>query len=71
MKDLTPDQLLDLVRERSAAAGSQQTLAQRLQISGAYLSDVLHGRREVSDNLAAKLGFQRTVIFRPLPKTKS
>jgi plasmid maintenance system antidote protein VapI len=41
---------------------TQLLAAQALGISPAYLSDLLHGRRDISDQLLAKLGLKRIVV---------
>lgn len=42
---------------------SQKAVAARLKISPQYLSDILHGRREPSSAVAAKMGFTRVVTY--------
>ena len=42
---------------------SQKELADELGISPQYLSDVLKGRREISAQLASKLGYERVITF--------
>ena len=53
-----------VVRLRALAdkLGSQREAAQALEVSEPYLSDILRGRRRVSDAMLAKLGLRRTVI---------
>lgn len=55
---------LDRLRAGLKRAKTQRAYAQSLGISFQYLNDVLHGRREVSANLAQKLGLTREVVFR-------
>ena len=45
------------------SAGSQRRAAKELSISASYLGDVLHGKRGVSDELAQRLGWRRTVRY--------
>lgn len=52
------DQLTDWVRN-----DSQRVVAGELGISVAYLNDVLHGRRSVSEALARRLGWERATVF--------
>ena len=40
----------------------QNHAAQALEISAAYLSDMLNGRRDISDRMLQKLGLRRTVV---------
>lgn len=58
---------LDVLREAVRVTGSQKAAASHLKVSPQYLSDVLRGRREISRELARKLGYQRIVIYMPLP----
>lgn len=48
--------------------GSQKACARKFGISQAFMSDMLKGRREVSDRVAHKLGFTREAIYKPLSK---
>jgi len=45
-------------------AGSQKVCAEQLGVTPGYLNDVLHGRRDVSAQLADRLGLERVVLFR-------
>lgn len=66
--------LIQLLKKQSKEAGSQRQLAIKLKISPAFLSDMLLGRRAISETVAAKLGFKRevayikTITFLPNPK---
>ena len=55
--------LVDILRVRCREAGSQKAWAKKHGLSPAYVNDVLQGRREISDNFATMLGFERRVIF--------
>lgn len=54
------------LKRRIGIEGSQKAAAEVLGISEQYLSDILHGRREVSANVARAMGFERIVSFQPL-----
>lgn len=57
---------LDVLRElrnACAAAGSQQAWAQRHGLSAAYVSDVLHARREPGESILRPLGFARRITY--------
>ncbi len=43
--------------------GSQKAAAAQLGISQPYLSDLLHGRRDVSDQMLVRLGLRRVERF--------
>lgn len=45
--------------------GSQKAFAQAHGISEQFLSDMIHGRRDISKRIAALVGFKRTSIFLP------
>lgn len=52
-----------VLRDRIARTGSQQAAARSLRISPQYLCDVLKGRREISAELARRLGYKRVVVY--------
>lgn len=58
------DQVLAEIR---SAGTPQNELATKLGVSPTYLSDVLNGRRDISDGLAKRMGFERVVLFRRPP----
>ncbi len=59
MKPVAPSERLHkLVTE----AGSQRAAASKLGISQAYLSDLLHDRREFSQPMLDKLGLKRQIV---------
>lgn len=64
MSELTHEQMIDKLREVVKDEGSQFAAAQALDISPAYLSDILTGKRKVSDRLARRLGFRREFAYR-------
>lgn len=64
MSELTHEQMIDKLREVVKDEGSQFAAAQSLDISPAYLSDILTGKRKVSDRLARRLGFRREFAYR-------
>ncbi len=43
---------------------TQRAAAEALKISGPYLSDLLRGRREISDAILSSLGLDRIVVER-------
>lgn len=59
------DAILDELRKVVAANGSQKETARVFCISPQYLCDILHGRREISAEVAEILGFERVVTYRP------
>jgi plasmid maintenance system antidote protein VapI len=62
---MTNPVIKDLLR-LSDRLGSRKQAAITLGISPQYLSDILAERRGVSDNLAAKVGWQRNTTWRKL-----
>lgn len=42
---------------------SWKKVAEELEISQSYLSDITGGRREISDNLAKTLGYRRKLVY--------
>jgi DNA-binding transcriptional regulator YdaS (Cro superfamily) len=65
MPTLSNDELKDLIQEMVNVAGSQRAVALELGISEVYLSDILNGRRDVSDNVARKLGYKKEIVYAP------
>lgn len=58
---LTQIQMRALLREYVAEVGTQVDAAKQLKITPAYLNDLLHGKRNISEAMAKKLGF--TLVF--------
>jgi hypothetical protein len=63
MEGFDADDLIEILRVRCQERGTQRAWAKDHGVSPAYVNDVLQGRREISDNFAALLGFERRVIF--------
>lgn len=59
----TEDELLQLVRDLVSDFGNQKKAAENWGISDAYLSDILAGRRKISQQFAHKIGFKRQVVY--------
>jgi transcriptional regulator with XRE-family HTH domain len=57
--------VLKKIKSKIAEAGSQTKVAIELGISVSYLSDILNGKREISENVARKLGFKRQTKYIP------
>lgn len=51
------DLAMEELKRRVQAMGSQNAVAAELGITPAYLSDILSGRRDLSENVLTKLGF--------------
>ncbi len=63
MRQLTKEQFTDLLESKIKAAGSQKAFAQTLQVSEAYLSDVLRNRREPGQKILVPLGLQAVTNY--------
>jgi hypothetical protein len=65
------DGLREVLRARIGWHGGKRVfakeLAAELGVSQGYLSDVLNGNRGIADRLAEAAGYERVVMFRPLP----
>lgn len=46
--------------------GSQKKAAAKLGVSPQYLSDIINGKREISDKIAAHFGVRRSRLFVPI-----
>jgi len=64
MNTITHDEMKTKILAVVKSAGSQYAAAKQLDISAAYLSDILAGKRAISDSLARKLGFRRSLMYR-------
>jgi transcriptional regulator with XRE-family HTH domain len=53
---------LDSLKAFVAEYPSQLAAADALGISGAYLSDLLNGRRNINETMLKKLGLKRIVV---------
>ena len=58
------------LRKLISELGSQKAAADRLGFTPSFINDVLQGRREMTDQLARKLGFKRVVTWVPLKRSK-
>ena len=67
----TETEMLDVIRQAAEFYGSQKNLAKKMNVSQSYLSDILKGKREVSENVAAFFGFGRHVYFLSTAKPES
>lgn len=58
---ITADDMLTIFREK--VGKNQRDAAVRFRVSTSFLSDVLNGRRGISDELAQRLGYERKIVF--------
>lgn len=61
-------QMVAEIKRLIRLVGSQKQAARELGISPQYLNDIIGYRREVSDNVAFRMGYERRVRFVRLPK---
>ncbi len=61
---MTKEQLIEYLKQQAVEAGGQKILAERLEVSQAYLSDVINGRREPADKLLSALRMEQVVTYR-------
>lgn len=64
-KTITEQEVIALIRAMVNQECSQRKVARILDISDAFLSDVLAGNRPVSERIAHKLGYKRVAVFVP------
>lgn len=62
---ITEAELFHLIELR-VQNSTQKEVAMELRISSQYLGDILHGRRKISNQVAAQLGYERRSVFVPL-----
>lgn len=53
-----------LLRRECDQAGSQKAWADKHGLSGAYVSDVLQGRRDIGDSIVKALGLRAETVYR-------
>jgi hypothetical protein len=63
---MTLDSVIKLLRRRCTDAGSQLAAARELEVSPAYLCDVLARRREPGEKILRPLGLSRRVSYEPM-----
>jgi len=56
--------MINLLRAACRGAGSQRIWAQANGLSRQYVTDILKGRRPVTDTVANALGYERVVMYR-------
>jgi transcriptional regulator with XRE-family HTH domain len=65
MKRLTQEEFLGLIRDDVEAEGSQKALAARLDVSEAYLSDVLRGNRTAGNKILSRYNLRAVTSYVP------
>ena len=60
---LTTGQLIEMLHQKVREMGTQDKLAESLGISPQHLSDVLRGKRDISQAIAHRLGLWRAFRF--------
>ena len=60
---LSKAHVLEMLRRKARTAGSQKALAEALGVTPAFLSDVLHGKREPGPTMLRALGLRRVVVY--------
>lgn len=60
MKKLTEDEVIAIIR-KEVEATSGRAVAKRIGVSDSYISDILAGKRPVSDSIAFAYGFEREI----------
>ena len=65
MKRLTQEEFLGLIRDEADAEGSQKALAAKLEVSEAYLSDVLRGRRAAGNKILSRYNLRAETSYVP------
>jgi len=60
---LTEQEMISVLWDMVTESGSQHRTAQSLNITDSYLSDVLHGKRSISESLARKVGYVKYSVY--------
>lgn len=64
MRTYDEEGLMDYLKKRVAAIGSQKNFAALAMVSEQYLSDVMRGRVPIGDRILEALSFERVVTYR-------
>jgi DNA-binding transcriptional regulator YdaS (Cro superfamily) len=65
MKQLTQEEFLSLIRDDVETEGSQKALANKLEVSETYLSDVLRGRRTAGNKILSRYNLRPVTSYQP------
>lgn len=57
------DDFVEMLKEFVKKVGTQKQAAENLEISTAYLNDILHGRREPGRKIAAAFGLRKVISY--------
>jgi len=57
------EQFRQLLARECKSAGSQKAFADMHALSSAYVSDVIHGRRDPGDAMCFAVGLRRVLLF--------
>lgn len=68
---ISEDRLVLELRREAQQPGGMAAAARRLGFAPPFIGDVLHGRRPVSDRLAAALGWPRRRVYFERDKTET
>lgn len=68
---ITAPELHRILAQSCRDAGGQAAWARRRGFSAAYVSDLVNGKREVTEAVANSLGYVRQVRFVPIRKVRA
>jgi predicted transcriptional regulator len=71
MKQLTQEEFLSLIRDDVETEGSQKALANKLEVSETYLSDVLRGRRTAGNKILSRYNLRAVTSYHPTEDKES
>ena len=63
VKRYTDEQAIAVMRTAIIKYGTQKKMAAALGVTSQYISDILNGRRPISDRMAQAIGLKKTAIF--------
>lgn len=63
MSDLTESEMIEIVKAEIIRLGSQKAYAEKCGVAEQVISDILKGRRALTDKTVAPLRFKRKVVF--------
>ena len=71
MSEMTETQMRERIADAVEEHGSQVALAQKMEITPAYLNDILKREKPISDKIADFFGWTLVKIYRKKPQEKT
>lgn len=60
---ISQDAIITMLISKCQERGKKKGLAEQIGVSPQYVTDILKGRRDISSEVAEKLGYRKLVLF--------